>query len=476
MENAVVYARYSSHSQTEQSIEGQLSAAYKYARDHSYNIIKEYCDRAKSGTTDNRIEFQRMLSDCKKKKFTVIIVWKVDRFGRNREEITFNKYKCKKNGVRVEYVAENIVQGPEGVILESVLEGMAEYYSLQLSQNVQRGYLESAKKHHVIGVAPLGYCRDTDKTYKIVPEEAKVVRLLFDKYNSGMSQRELIDFLNTSGYSHRGKPFTKSTIQRILNDERYIGTFTYKDIIREENIIEPIVDKAVFYACRSAKTSWSYNEYKLSRYLWCKCGNKMKGSSGYNKNHIKYNYYICPKCKKTHVRADKLEVAVFEEVYKILSDTNIIDEIANELYNYYKEKEIDRTEEEILEAELLETEKKLRNLVKSIENGINPEFIVPRINELETQRDNITLSLSKIAIERPFEVSVETVRTFLSSVSPDVFISKIVVSDKNIILALNCMDTETVIDCSTMIQQMALADHQTNILYYKTWLLVKKFL
>lgn len=174
MEKAVVYARYSSHNQIEQSIEGQLAAAQKYAAIKGYQIVHEYCDRAKTGTNDNREEFQKMLKACASKKFTVIIVWKVDRFGRNREEITFNKYRAKKYGVRVEYIAENISEGPEGVILESVLEGMAEYYSLQLSQNVKRGLLETAKKHKAIGGRPpLGY--DTDNGYYVInPEEAPI--------------------------------------------------------------------------------------------------------------------------------------------------------------------------------------------------------------------------------------------------------------------------------------------------------------
>ena len=135
--NAVIYARYSSHRQGEQSIEGQLAAAYKYARDNNLRIIHEYIDRAMTGRNDNREQFQEMLKDTSKKQFSVIIVWKIDRFGRNREEIAFNKHKCKKNGVKVVYVAENVPDSPEGVILESVLEGMAEYYSLQLSQNIR---------------------------------------------------------------------------------------------------------------------------------------------------------------------------------------------------------------------------------------------------------------------------------------------------------------------------------------------------
>ena len=190
-----------------------------------------------------------MLSDCAKKQFSVIIVWKVDRFGRNREEITFNKYRAKKNGVRVEYVAENVTDGPEGVILESVLEGMAEYYSLQLSQNVHRGLLEAAKKHHVTGGNALsyGYRAAPDKTYEINPDEAPVVKMIFDKYAAGSTEFEIIRWLNEQGYRTRaGAKFTKSSITKMLKNERYIGTYTYKDIIRDEDVIPPIIDKDVF--------------------------------------------------------------------------------------------------------------------------------------------------------------------------------------------------------------------------------------
>ena len=174
---AVVYARYSSHSQGEQSIEGQLAAAKAYADARGYTIVHEYIDRAMTGRNDNRDEFQQMLSDCAKKQFQVVIVWKVDRIGRNREEITFNKYRMKKHGVRVEYVAENIPDSPEAVILESVLEGMAEYYSLQLSQNIRRGYRENAKKcKYAGGRVPLGYKLAEDKSFEIDPATAPIVK------------------------------------------------------------------------------------------------------------------------------------------------------------------------------------------------------------------------------------------------------------------------------------------------------------
>ena len=137
--NAVVYARYSSHKQGEQSIDGQFAEAKRYASEHDLTIIHEYADRAMTGKNDNREQFQLMMSDATKKVFDALIVWKTDRIGRNKEEIALNKYHLKKNGVKIFYIAEHIPDTPEGIILKSVIEGMAAYYSEQLSQNVKRG-------------------------------------------------------------------------------------------------------------------------------------------------------------------------------------------------------------------------------------------------------------------------------------------------------------------------------------------------
>ena len=143
---AVIYARYSSERQTEQSIEGQLRECEKFAKSNDISIVGTYIDRAQSGRTDNRIDFQKMLKDSKRQMFDAVIVWKIDRFGRNREEIAKNKAILRRNNVKVLYAKEHIPDGPEGIILESVLEGLAEYYSANLSQNILRGMRETALK------------------------------------------------------------------------------------------------------------------------------------------------------------------------------------------------------------------------------------------------------------------------------------------------------------------------------------------
>ena len=156
--NAVIYARYSSHNQTEQSIEGQLRVCHKYAKREGYTVVGEYIDRAISGKTDDRPDFQRMISDSSKKVFQYVIVYKLDRFTRNRYDSAIYKHKLKKNGVKIVSAMENIGDNPESIILEAVLEASAEYYSLELAQKIKRGMRESALKGQFCGGGiPLGY-------------------------------------------------------------------------------------------------------------------------------------------------------------------------------------------------------------------------------------------------------------------------------------------------------------------------------
>ena len=168
--NVVIYARFSSHSQTEQSIEGQLKVCNEYAAANNYVVVGEYIDRAQSGTTDNRTEFQRMIADSDRHTFEGVLVYQLDRFARNRYDSAINKAKLKKNGVRVLSAKENISDDASGILVEGVLESMAEYYSVELSQKIHRGMQINAQKCLSNGSNPgLGYkhqvaCRRSSMT------------------------------------------------------------------------------------------------------------------------------------------------------------------------------------------------------------------------------------------------------------------------------------------------------------------------
>ena len=158
MKTAVIYARYSSDSQSEQSIEGQLRVCEDYARQNDILILDTYIDRAMTGTNDNRTDFQRMLKDSRKREWTFVLVYKLDRFSRNKYETAMHKKTLRDNGTKILSATEYIPDSPEGIILESMLEGYAEYYSAELSQKVKRGMRESRRKgNYQGGGLPYGY-------------------------------------------------------------------------------------------------------------------------------------------------------------------------------------------------------------------------------------------------------------------------------------------------------------------------------
>ena len=207
--NVVIYARYSSHSQTEQSIEGQLHTCYEYAKNNGYLVVGEYIDRAQSGTTDSRAEFQRMIADSDKHTFEGVLVYQLDRFARNRYDSAINKAKLKKNGVRVISARENISDDASGILVEGVLESMAEYYSAELSQKIRRGMEINAQKCLANGSNPgLGYKVDSERRYYVDEEEAKIVREIFERYASGETVADIIRDLNRRKLTTSlGKPF-----------------------------------------------------------------------------------------------------------------------------------------------------------------------------------------------------------------------------------------------------------------------------
>ena len=231
---AVIYARYSSDSQREASIEGQLRDCKDYAEKNGITVVGTYIDRAYSAKTDDRPDFQRMIKDSGKKIFDVVLVWKLDRFARNRFDAVNYKYQLEKNGVHLVSAMEPISQGPEGIMVESMLIGMAEYYSAELALKVARGERENALQcKYNGGVVPLGFTiGKEDRLYHIDPETAPIVQEIFTRYADGEPAEKIAASLNERGLRTRtGKPFVKNSFFQIFRNRRYIGEYRYKDIV-----------------------------------------------------------------------------------------------------------------------------------------------------------------------------------------------------------------------------------------------------
>lgn len=425
-----MYARFSSHRQGEQSIEGQIAAARKYAKDHNLNIVHEYVDRAISGRTDDREDFQKMLRDTAKHQFSVIILWKIDRFGRNREEIAFNKHRCTKNGVRIVRIAEAIPDGPEGVILDSVLEGMAEYYSLQLSQNVSRGLRASAEKAQSVGgPTPLGY-KVKDKHFVIDEEGAATVRLIFNKYANGQTVTEIIRDLNRMGLRNsKGKEFTRNSLGVLLKNRKYIGIFSYRDV-EIENGVPAIVDRETFDKVqtmlkqnkKSSRKKWSVADYILTGKLFCGiCGAEMQGESGKSRNGSKYSYYSCynrkrrRQCSKKPVRQQDIESAVIEVVLSILQDDDTINFIVDAVWDYYQSEKSTNDVSASLQNNLAQIKKAKANIAKAVEAGLFDTSLIARMDELNAQQAEIEAQLQADEMAKAWQITKPYIQAYLKS-------------------------------------------------------------
>ena len=338
---AVIYARYSTDSQREESIEGQIRECTAYAEKNGFTVVKHYIDRAVSAKTDNRPQFQQMIKDSERGIFDVIIVWKLDRFARNRYDSARYKTQLKRNGVKLVSATEVISAGPEGIILESVLEGYAEYYSADLSEKVVRGMTENALKGiYNGGTIPFGYMIDETRHYQPDPLLAPYVEQTFQKYADGATMTDLRDWLKAHNIKNSmGGEMSYNTIQRMLSNRRYIGELRLRDVV-QPNAIPALVSEDLFNKVQEKLTKnkkaparhKAEDTYLLTTKLYCgKCGALMFGESGTSATGRTYYYYKCANvkrrkgCNKKTVQKDWLEDLVARETMKLIQDDAVID-------------------------------------------------------------------------------------------------------------------------------------------------------
>lgn len=412
---AVIYARFSSHAQKDASIEQQLADCRDFARRNEITVIGEYCDHALTGTTDKRPEFLRMIRDASKEKWSAVLIWKTDRFARNRYDSAMYKAKLKKHHVRVISVKEAIPDGPEGILLESILEGSAEYYSANLSQNVTRGMRDNALKCKANGTLATGYVRGADGRYEIDPNMANIIREIFEAYAAGSSITSIIASLNARGLrTSRGTLWNKNSLQRILSNENYVGVYHWGDT-RIEGGVPAIVSREIFYAAQEhrKRMAWAPSasradvDYLLTGKIFCGlCKRPLIGFSGTGQSGKKYNYYRCVGhrdnlCEKKAIRKDFIEKKIVADTKMYcLSDPmiKVIVDSAIEL----QEKE--RKNDDALvayENELNSVNKSIRNIMNAIEQGIITPSTKERLIELEMRKDELECAIAEEKIEKP---------------------------------------------------------------------------
>ena len=472
--NAVVYARFSSHNQNEQSVEGQLKVCYEYAERNGYKVIDEYIDRALSGTNDNRPEFQRMIADSSKKHFQYVLVYQLDRFARNRYDSAMYKARLKKNSVRVLSAREYISEDASGILMEAVFEGMAEYYSAELSQKIQRGMNLNAEKCLCTGGnIALGFRVGEDKRFEIDPDTAPLVLQIFEKYANGQTISEITTYLNEKGHTtSRNVPFNKNSLRTMLQNKRYIGTYTYKDM-EIPNGMPRIVDDELFNKVaeimkknkKAPARAKGHIEYLLTTRLFCgHCKEMMTGFSGTGKAGTTYNYYICNGvkkkiCKKKMVGKAYIENLVIAECRKHLTTENV-DKIAHEIVALCN-RERDTANLKRLKKLLKENDRKQKNLMAAImECDIDStrKALFAEVPKLESARIEIEAEIEKEQLGR-VNLTVPQIKFFLSALKKgsaddvkyrktliSVLVNAIFLYDDRITLVFNSGDTPVTID------------------------------
>lgn len=411
---AVIYARYSSHAQREESIEGQLRVCYDYAAREGINVIDEYIDRAISGTTDERPAFRRMIADSSSRAFDVVLVYAVDRFARDRYAAATYRHELKKHGVKIVSVTQPLSDGPESILLEAMLEGLAEYYSANLARGVKRGMRENALKCLSVGGPKiLGYATDpTTKKYIVDPVGANTVREIFDMYSSGMTLAAVVEQCNECGYlTSRGRKFSRTSLTTILRNKRYIGYYIYDDI-EIEGGMPVIIEREQFESVQrrlamnhvSKSRGKSDVDFLLTGKLFCgHCGCPMSGTSGRSANGDIYYYYSCRihgnKCVKHNERKEDLEGAIFSYIASsFLTDENIemLAESAAEL------SQSDETAAIIegLKAEKNDIRRRKKNVLNMIAEGGQDPDLLEMLEDFRSQEDHVDAQIARAELEQ----------------------------------------------------------------------------
>lgn len=433
----VAYARFSSDNQREESIDAQLRAIRSYCNQKDYVLLDTYVDEARSATTDDRPSFQRMVRDAAAGNFSAVIVHKLDRFSRNRYDSAIYKKQLRDHGVRVESVLEHLDDSPESVILESLLEGMSEYYSKNLAREVRKGQNENALKcRHNGGVPLYGYSVDKDGYYVINEYEAAAVRAIFQLVKTGHSYQEIISIMTERGYRTRsGKKFSYSTIHHMLHNEKYNGTYVYNrtmpqpkggkrtnasrpddEILRIPGGMPAIVDMPTFLEVQkimkrrnnqSAVAAGHAKEvYLLQGLIKCgNCGSPMVGARRKDGRDKKLRVsYECSgrkrkrtNCMMRNVSRDLVENLVIDHLEKyVLSDEAIAR--AKEILAEEIEKNSKTAPDGLnaLKKDLADTNAALDHLIDAIAAGVDALRMKDKIDALEAKRISLEQQITLI--------------------------------------------------------------------------------
>lgn len=413
---AVIYARYSSHSQKEESIEQQVDECMAFAVQNGFKVIEVYADKAVSGKTDRRTNFQRMMRDAERRGFAVVIAYKSNRISRNMLQALTYEAKLEQFGIRTLYAKEEFGNSAAGRFALRTMMNVNQFYSENMAEDIRRGLADNAANCKVNGALALGYKRGEDGKYAIDEPAAAVVREIFDRVIIGHSYVSIANDLNTRGIKTKsGGQWNKNSFHRMLENDVYIGVYRHSGVVVKDGV-PPILEKGVFYAVQDilekkrARGRAENTDYLLTGKLYCgHCKSYMVGVSGTSKTGTKHYYYMCNNrrknegCKKEYVRRDYIELKVAELTLEVLLRDDVIEWIADSTIAFKKQarKESDLAN---MEQQLAEWKKIANNIMTAIEQGIITPTTKERLLEAEGEIEALKTAITLFkAAEEPLE-------------------------------------------------------------------------
>lgn len=478
MDNCVIYARFSSHGQNEQSIEAQVRICKEFAEKKGLNIVNIYPEKARTGTNDNRPAFQKMMKDSQTGTFQYIIVYMMDRFARNRRDsIMYKEMLKEKYGIRVISALEPIADDEGGEFYEMFLEWNAEKYSKRLSKRVRDGLDTSvANGTYCGGTLIYGYKLDLEpingKTGKYIKrvaineEEANILRYVFEQYDKGITKKEIAEELNRQGYRMKDKPFTGKSFDKYIVNEKYTGEFIFGGRVCT-NMYPQIIDKALFQRVQ-AKLNANHHvkggeatakePYLLTGKLYCgHCGAEIVSDGGTSKQGKQHHYYTCKNrrkhiCTKRRESKDALEEYVVSCVVDFLCNKENAEIAVTDVLNYY-EKRTDETNLKSIIAKIASINKevdKLTNAFVNAKSALLQNSIEKKMEEYEILLNDLNIQQAKLELERGYKLTKEDLLDFISLLIQgdkadkayqkkiiDNLVSQVYISDDNAVVYFN---------------------------------------
>ena len=450
--SVALYARVSSDRQdVDLSIAAQLRALRDYASKNDYVVAREYIDEAESGRTAERPQFRRMIDDATgpDAPFKEILVWKFSRFTRKREHAVAFKSMLRRRGIRVVSITEHADESPMGKLMEAIIEGVDEFYSENLAQEVTRGMREAAARGFwMTGVAPYGYQKvyqqDGHKRrakLELSPPRDAVVRRMFDMALEGKSTLDIARVLNADGIgTATGKRWSKTRVHQMLTNEVYTGTLVWgmwgkvtTEPVRVENAFPAIVTQDEFrrvgesLKARSPRVTHPRriaSPYLLSGIITCaRCDRAMIASEA---KSGRYTYYVChsilkrgrASCDTPRLSAASTETLIVDTLREHVLSENNIRRLAVQLDEEMDGQAHDlRQLLESADAELGAVRRRLDNLYDVVEKGdFDLDDLRPRIEQLKKRQSELeaTVDDSRIALQgrRRILDSIDTIAQY----------------------------------------------------------------